>query len=314
MKKITLLLFGCTTLFGSIEEIEDLCNKFTRDFTLLNIGANDGEFAFDLSNRFKNAKIIMVEDNNPHSRSLATALLNKCVESKKENLPMLISKRLGKADFKILSSCCYFDVVTILGESAYTGKQFYLLDLDEYAKSLLSLGFHTFIEVKTDSDLYRALQEHHPLECYEGDEVTLFHFVNEKKVLTRAHFLASEKERHIVVDFDRNIEIFTGQAPFKTLILQRPAALSLLDFKVLYGAFPTPDELRKFQTNLILSSNLSIYPHEIYVTTTGFELAAPYMERKDDKPCEESFIKKIIYATSKLKIQTLLKDYLSSEK
>ncbi len=308
MKKILLLLFGYASLFASIEEIDALCSKFTREFTVFNIGANDGAFAFDLSNRFKNAKVIMVEDNNPHSRSLSNTLLEKCVDSKKENIPILINKRLGKADLKSLSSCCYFDVVTILGESAYTGKQFYLLNLYTYAKSLLSLGFHTFIEVKTNSDLYSALQEHNPAESYEGDEFTLFHFINEKKVLTRAHFFAEEKQRHIIVDFDRNMEIFKGEAPFKTLILQRPAGLSLLDFKALYGAFPKTNTLQKFRANLALPLNLIIYPHEIYVTTNGFLLGAPYMPIKNDKPYEEDFVKAIINTTSKLEIETLLKD------
>lgn len=308
MKQFLLPLFSFLSLFGAVEQIDDLCHKFSREFTVLNIGAGDGEFAFDLSNEFENARVIMVEDNNPQSRSLADALVEKCSESEKENIPILVNKRLGKTDIKTLAGCGYFDVVTILGDSAYTGKQFYLLNMDTYAKSLLTLGWHTFIEAENESDLCTSLEKLDPAYFYKRDGTTLFHFINEKKALARAHFFSRAHLRSIEVTFEKNIEIKYGEAPFRTLILQRPAGLSLLDFKGLYGAYPTIKELEKSFQGLKLDRKLSFYPHELFVTGKGLKLAASHHSIDDYKPFEKDFVKAIIKAATKSEIKALLKD------
>ncbi len=250
----------------------------------------------------------MAEDNNPQARSLANALLKKCSCSKQANTPMLVMRRLRQIDIRTLSSCCYFDVVTILGETSYTGNQVYLFDMDKYAKSLLTLGAHTFIEAAEGSDLYHALEKLDPTQSYRDGSSVLFYFSNEKTVLTRAHFFALEKKRLIVADFNQRYEVFTGNAPFKTLILHTPAGLSLLDFKALSGGFPTASDLEKFYRELRLRSKKNIYPHEIYVTAKGLQLNAAYHLIETDRPCDKEFVRAIINATSKGAVEALLKD------
>jgi hypothetical protein len=308
MKLLFYFTFCFVSLFGTFEQIHTLCKKFTREFTVLDVGSKDGEFAFSLSNAFNNACVIMAEDNNPQARSLANALLKKCTSSKKANTPMLVMRRLTDTDIRTMSSCCYFDVVTILGETSYTGRQAFCFDIDMYAKNLLTLGAHTFIEAAEGSDFSHALEKLSPSKCYRDGSSILFYFVNERAVLTRAHFFAPEKERVIVADFEQRVEVFRGQSPFKTVILQARAGLSLLDFKALSGGFPTAGDLEKFYRELHLCSKKSIYPHEIYVTAKGLQLNAPYHVIETDRPCDKDFVRAIIHATSKGEIEALLKD------
>lgn|GEM_PF-3117867 len=302
------LIFYCSFMFAHTSEIYELCKEFKRDFTLLNLGAKDGELAFSLSKTFKNAKVIMVEDNNPHSLSLASALLKKCSEDKGGNTPMLLHLRFKATDFENLSHCNYFDVVTVIGKSTYTAKQPSYVNLKDYVKGLLSLGWHTFIEAHPSSDLYHVLEEFHPEKIIEGESSCLFHFISEKRGLSKAHLFSSETQRSICVDFEQNSELFQGNAPFKTLILQRPAGLSLIDFKGLYGAFPTSFDLSQFHNRLFLPKKYIVYPHEMIVTVNGLLLASKNSLCKECKPYEEGFINALIDSKTQSEIKDLLKN------
>ncbi|MCH9621804.1 MAG: hypothetical protein S4CHLAM20_12320 [Chlamydiia bacterium] len=279
MIRVFYLIFCTNFLLANYEMIEKVAKKFDREFTIFNVGAGDGEFAFEMAAQYANAKFIMVEDNNPKALVLADKLFERCSESEFENTPMLLNKRISNSNFKDMSACMYFDIVTYLGRKHYNTKKACPTIVSEL-NHMLNIGWHTFFETEADSDLDQILAEFNPHKIFTLDNGNhLYYFINKKTKLSKYHLLGKKVNRTIQVNFSENTEIIKTETLNSCKKIQRQPGLSLIDFKVLYGAFPTTKILQEEQKKLHLNKKLLLYPHEIIVTNNGLKLESAYMPK-----------------------------------
>ncbi len=307
MKFFLLFSFCITSIFCHYEEIDTLATQFTREFSLFSVGAKDGEFAFELAERFPLAKMILVEDNNPKSTSFGNELLERLTCSEIENSPIFLNKRITKEEFKALSEIYYFDVVTFLGGSFYNN-QIDHGDLNERIETMLDLGWHTFFECRQNSAMDKILSNKNAFEVRTLDNGhNLYHFENKKTNLSRYHLFAPTHQRTIHVDYEKSIEIFETERPTKYVILQRQPGLCLIDFKALYGSYPTEAMLQKEKNKIKLNGKQSMYPHELIVTNAGFKLASPHLPIEDFLPLSSTLFNDLIKAKTKAEVVKLIK-------
>ena len=307
MKFILLFSLCISAVFCDYEEIDALASQFSREFTVFSLGAKDGEFAFDLAESFPLAKTILVEDNNPKSTSFGDELLEKLTTDESKNSPIFLNKRITKEEFKALSEIYYFDIVTFIGESFYN-KQINQGDLNERIEIMLDLGWHTFFECRQNSSIDKILSKKESIEVRTLDNGhNLYHFENKKTKLSRHHLFAPENQRTIHTDFEKSIEIFETERPTKYVILQRQPGLCLIDFKALYGSYPTQEMLHKEKSKLKLNTRQSMYSHELIVTNQGFKLVSPHLPLEDFLPLSTTLFNELIKTKTKAEVIQLMK-------
>jgi len=307
MKYLILFSIWLSTIFCDYEQIEAIADQFTREFTIFSLGAKHGELGFELAEKFPLAKIILVEDNNPKSTSFANKLLERLKESEIKNFPLFLNKRITKEECKTLSEVYYFDIVTFLGESFYN-KQTDQGDLNKRIDSMLDLGWHTFFECRQNSAIDKIISNRNPLEVRTLDNGNnLYHFENKKTTLSRHHLFAPTHQRTIHVDYEKSIEIFETERPTKYVILQREPGLCLIDFKALYGSFPTKEMLQTEKNKIKLNGRQSMYPHELIVTNGGFKLMSPHLPIEDFMPLSSTLFTDLIKAKTTAEVLKLIK-------
>jgi hypothetical protein len=307
MKFFIVFFFYISAVFSNYEQIEALGEQFTREFTVFSLGAKNGELGFELAERLPLAKIILVEDNNPKSTSFADELLERLKDANIKNFPLFLNKRITKEEFKTLSEIYYFDIVTFLGESFYN-RQIDHGDLNERIDSMLDLGWHTFLECRQNSAIDKILSNKNALEVKTLDNGNnLYHFENRKTTLLRHHLFAPIHTRTINVDYEKSIEIFETERPTKYVILQRQNGLSVIDFKALYGSYPSKEMLQSEKNKVKLNKRQSMYPHELIVTNGGFRLMSPHLPIEDFLPLSDTFLNDLIKAKTKAEVIKLIK-------
>jgi hypothetical protein len=305
MIKHILYIFFTPLLFANYPSIETICAKFDREFTLVSLGANDGELALSIAENFEQAQCIMIEDNNPKIKSLADKLLDKC-KNIKNNPPLLLNKRFNNSDLKAFSESSYFDVVTILGDNFYTNKR-ESKQLENYVDLLLNIGWHTFIESKEDSKIGIILASKDPVETLPLENGNcLFYFIKEKTCLQRNHLFGKFYSATIKTTFKENTETYPTNYPTQRM-MQRPAGICLINFIGCYGTFPEQKALLQFESKYKLNTKQDIYPHEIFITNKGFKVASPNLPVEGEIPLTQDLLKALIHTKTKAELLFLLK-------
>jgi len=307
MLRLNFLLLSFLTYFANYEVIDKVAQKFEREFTLFNVGAGDGDYAFEMSEKFPDCKVIMVEDNNPKAQSLADALLERCLDKPDDNTPMLLNKRISKTNFKEIASCMHFDIVTYLGDKCYNMKPASSKDLDY----MLNLGWHTFFEVDPENVIAALLATKKPFKTYQlANDKLLFHFVRPKNNLAKHSILAPEKNRPIKVNYSENFEyIYDPKHPLTNKKIHRRAGINLADFKILYGVFPTNKMLDKDRQEINLNNKRLLYPYEIIATNKGIELETRYIPDTSAPILNYKFFKDLCNTNTRYKINELYKTH-----
>lgn len=299
-------LIAFISLHANYKEIEDVCQMFERDYTLVIIGAQKGSFAFEMAENDGQCKVIMFEDNNPRASSLADKLLQKCNDDKSGNTPMLLNKRLNKTNFKNMARTFYFDIVCYLDHTYYTtkkGSKTLSIEVD----NMLSIGWHTFFQARAGSDLEKVLETKNAQEITlleNGDR--LFYFLGDKKTLDQDHLHSKKSPRNIRVNFNESIVLVETKSKAKYKKLFRPNGLSLIDFKLLYGAYPKEFDLKKWTKKVRWNKKVIVYPEEIFVTSKSLEMMAQFEPKEGRKTLSSTLLNKIIETNTRYELDELI--------
>lgn len=122
--------------------IQELCKKYKRPFTVLDIGANLGYFSFRLSSEF-DCVSVMVEGQD----SFKGELVNLINQQKCNDRLVFLATKLDLQKLRELSKCEHFDVVLALRVVHHFNDPF-----DQVIEAIISLGDHTFFELPTGEE------------------------------------------------------------------------------------------------------------------------------------------------------------------
>ncbi len=100
------------------DQLFEICDRYKRHFSILNLHADDGETAFLLAQKYPHAVIVMSEQDIGIDQKKASALLNKCKKGPQLPNLILLSGRLNIDDLMELSQSEHFDII-LCGKSPY---------------------------------------------------------------------------------------------------------------------------------------------------------------------------------------------------
>ncbi len=237
------------------EALRPLLSKYTRPFTILDLGASQGYFSFRSASEFPNATAVMIEGNYNDSWHIADSLLKLCIQNTQLNTIIFLQKHITVAELKRLAQTEHFDVVLAFNIIHHFGK-----DWKVAAEAIFNLGDHIVVETPPSHDKVFAHNKHvKDLEEYiqtkQGTVLvqtprhtdpsalaSMIHCKGTKKTISHKHWFfgtAADGEKinyEIISDFDQKIFIKTK---FGTRI-QRPwhRGINFITFKALSGVWP----------------------------------------------------------------------------
>jgi SAM-dependent methyltransferase len=201
--------------------IADVLKRYTRPFTMLDIGASQGYYSFRAAHDY-DCVCVMIEGNNDYYPMIGQQLLEICHANRSLNNLVLLQKPIIPEDLARLSECESFDVVLALNVIHWFGDKW-----KEVASSILDLGDRVIIETPPEEEFIKDSlnEQRHQIQEFlsaKGAELLaevprhtsslrspVYLYENPKTSLRRRHWLAPEASgAHLMIrstDTQRNV-------------------------------------------------------------------------------------------------------------
>ena len=138
----------CDTRYNAIKP---LLGKYTRPFTVLDIGASNGYFTFRIAKDFPESVVIAVEGSDEYC---GYSLLDLCDKNELSNV-VYLNHKLSIDDIERLGECEHFDVVLCMNVLHHLSVD--TSDLQSETRravdAVMSLGDHVILETPTVDDI-----------------------------------------------------------------------------------------------------------------------------------------------------------------
>lgn len=238
---------NCELRFKIIKQILD---KYKRSFTILDIGALQGDYSFKIASKY-NCICVMIEQNSN--------LLDLCkaagrAPNAKLNNIILLQKAICIPDLIRLSECEHFDVILALN-IIETFKDKW----KDAIKPILAMGNNIIIEVpELSSEINKYLNNKHAKVLGRVANSTIYLIESNanqiqrktwvwKKLNNGCYKIKSDfKEKFLVKNVDINGNL--GSCP---VLIRWVPGINLITFKMYNGVYPLTSSLKKSLTNCI---------------------------------------------------------------
>jgi len=233
------------------QSIKPLLNMYQRPFTLIELGASQGFFSFQIAEEYESTCVMIENDFNYKSISKGTFTELCTIYDSFGNL-ILLWDHLNSTKLNRLASCEHFDVVLVFDLLNYIDN-----DWQQSIKSLLDLGEITIIEIpdpaisKNPQTIYQIesllIKNNAQIICKHGNNKIML-VKKQKKELTRTYWLHRIKSTNYQIksDFLRKQIYYRNNR--KTLNWQ--PGINLLTFKMLNGCYPLINTIEQNLTKL----------------------------------------------------------------
>ena len=247
------------------EAIKKILAQFNRPITVLDIGAAEGYMSLRIAHDF-DATCVMVEQPSGESGGFLRKLCE--LNTDRDNL-VLLYKKITADELKLLSESEHFDVVIALNVLHHFSKD----KLQTAAEAMLALGDYVIIETPpvndtnscgklTLADVITFVQKHNgkviartSRKHTRPDLFANTYFVKGKKnILKRkglvdftsnGYAICSNIEERFLVKKD-DVPLYRANNEQEDLYkVNWPKGISYLTFKLLNGAYPTKDMIKK---------------------------------------------------------------------
>lgn len=239
---------------GCYQIINDFLSQYNRPFTMLDIGAGQGDISFRAAAEYPESVFVMTEGKSQ--------LLGLCKASASLSNIIFLNTDLTLQDAQRLSECEHFDVVLILNGVHRFGAAW-----KEFADIILNMGSYVIIEMSSqDAGGASALSGARGREiasylASKGAQVlgqvpqrasekmtTLYLLSPQKKFLKRKMWLMPllEQKTHMVeADFNQKRLCKRSKDTLRPYqISDWIPGINLVTFKMCHGAYPTADMLK----------------------------------------------------------------------
>ncbi len=96
------------------EIVNSVFRKYSRPFSVLDIGAAQGYFSFRGAKEYPNSVFVMLEGSNPSYPMISEQLSSLCDLNSEVDNVIWLNRSIDPADLKKISSCEHFDVILLL--------------------------------------------------------------------------------------------------------------------------------------------------------------------------------------------------------
>jgi len=250
----------CNTRYQIIRTILD---KYTRPFTMLDLGASQGYYSFRGAWDYKDSTFVMIEGNNPAYPHTGTQLLQLCEENTELNNIVHLNKMIIPSDIQKLSDCEHFDVVLVLNIVHWFKPHWKTL-----LNSILELGDNIIIETPPQESIcspqenqlrqqiINCLLEHNSISIGSVPRHTSAQSVSQlywvqgtKKYLKKRNWITpriNNNTHRIESSFSEKKLIKKADSPPNTTITSTwHPGINLMTFKMYNGAFPMNNTIQE---------------------------------------------------------------------
>ena len=158
--------------------INSILSKYSRPFTMLDIGAAQGYYSFRAAFSYPKSAFVMIEGNNEHYPFVGSQLFDLCQANTSLNNIMMLNKALTIQHARRLSECEHFDVVLALNIIHWFGESW-----KEIVDIILNMGSNIIIETP-------------PQEAIISDKSNQHRYEIENYLLSKNALVIGEVHRH----------------------------------------------------------------------------------------------------------------------
>lgn len=235
---------------GRYKLIAELCKKFNRPITVLDIGANLGYNSFRLSSEF-NCTSVMIEGSEVYHKALLDLIGRQNCSDKL----VLLGSRVNLGSLQELSKCEHFDVVLAMRVVHHFHEPF-----ADVIDTIISLGDFIFLELPTAGEdavraknrVQRELSDHSKVltnykynkvdefPIHVGSTMSPMYLVENYKKVIRHPFYGSPRNIQHSVESTFDIKRFVKRDPLKRgeLVNEWVPGINLYTYHMLNGLFP----------------------------------------------------------------------------
>lgn len=239
--------------------IRQVLNKYSRPFTLLDIGASQGYFSFRAAHDY-DCVSVMIEGDNAEYPKVGTQLLDLCKANGSLGNIILLNKRIIPEDLRTLGECESFCVVLALNIIHWFGPRW-----KEVADLILDLGDNIIIETPPEektaghkqNQVRRGIEEYLVLKNAKiiGDvprhtsdraRANIYLLEGEKKHLKRTHWLAPETTSRYLITSNYEKKTITKWPPhaINMKVTDWKPGINLISFLMYNGAHPQREKIK----------------------------------------------------------------------
>ncbi len=270
---------NCETRYQIIKTILD---KYSRPFTMLDLGASQGYYSFRGAWDFRNSSFVMLEGNNPSYPHTGTQLLQVCQENTSLTNIIHLKKMIIPSDIHKLSECEHFDVVLAFNIIHWFKPNWqFLLD------SILELGDNIIIETppqeticsNEENNLRKSIIEyllsHNAVLLAEAPRHTsnkvspIYLIKGQRKFLKKRNWLTpriNNKTHLIESSFSEKKLIKQTDSPPNTFVTSEwQPGINLITFKMYNGSYPLKNTVLKAIENLKNTPSTDWMPNNMVI-------------------------------------------------
>lgn len=255
--KLYLSIILCTVTLSNIQGgntddhrysmIQTFLNQYERQFTMLDIGADQGYYSLRTAHDY-NAVCVMIEVDNPLlDLQAGEQLLSICKKHCDLKNIILLKKLFTPADLKHLSECEDFDVVLALNFVHKFGQQW-----QEAIEAILHLADHVIIEIPSDRidiEKYILAKGGYFLGAVADTGLNVYILKSSKKSLLRKTWLRlpMKKNMYTIESSFIHKNFSKPDSCSKNTLQVSPwlAGINLVTFKMCHGVYPTKETLQE---------------------------------------------------------------------
>lgn len=215
--------------------VDKILSRYTRPFTMLDVCPDNGYYALQVADRFRDSVCVMIDTSYVGNSLLEGNLYHRCMVSALPNI-ILLGEDKNYSHLKRLSECEHFDLII-----AFTLFE----HVDQYwqsiAENVCQLGDNLFVEVpKKNNEIMTYFKDRHAQVEAEFEKSIVYFFATEKTRLKRKHWMKPLTE-------SSNADFSIKSTYHEKKLLKNYAnqqidwipGINLLTFKMHSGIFPT---------------------------------------------------------------------------
>jgi hypothetical protein len=245
--------------------LQQVLNKYSRPFDLLDIGASQGYFSFRAAHDY-DCVCVMIEGDNPAYPKVGSQLLELCQANDSLENIILLNKEIALKDLLMLGECESFSVVLAMNIIHWFGP--YWRDITD---AILKLGDKIIIETPPEEDcasreensLRKSIEEYLifrraiilgkvPRHTSANKMANIYLLELEKKSLERKHWLAAKTGNQYLIRSNYEAKTITKWPPHAdgVKVYNWKPGINLLTYLMYNGTYPTRKKLEAAIRNI----------------------------------------------------------------
>ncbi len=247
----------CVSRYSIIQKV---LNKYSRPFTIVDIGAAQGYYSFGAAHDY-DCVCVMIEGRNREYPMVGRQLLQLCrLNDSLENI-ILLNKQVVPEDLQKLSECESFDIVLALNIIHWFGSRW-----REVADSILNMGDNIIVETPPVENLASPEQNalRKSIEEYliargakilgkvprhtSNAKAAIYFIESEKKALARNCWLSPDGGNgHHAITSNYQMKTITKMPPHvpAVRVCEWKPGINLVTFLMYNGAYPSREKIRE---------------------------------------------------------------------